>query len=107
MNTKKLIEAIEACELEPCESHKRLLIPGVFEHEENSNVFLQIRDYGPDGEMRKYEDACKYAKEQGIPEEKRLVIVAYNEGGWNCTAVDFLQLLKWVKENCPEILEEI
>jgi len=35
--------------------------------------------------------------------ENRPVIVAYNEGGMNCTAVDLEQLLQWVATNRPEL----
>ena len=39
--------------------------------------------------------------------EKRLVINALNEGGYNGTEVDLLDVLKWVKANMPELLKEI
>ena len=35
--------------------------------------------------------------------DKRWVVVAYNEGGYNGTAVDLVELLTYVKENMPEI----
>ena len=35
-----------------------------------------------------------------------LVVLAINEGGYNCTAVDLRQLLRWVAKNAPELLEE-
>lgn len=35
--------------------------------------------------------------------QERLVIRAFNEGGCNHTKVDLLDLLKFVKENLPEI----
>ena len=38
--------------------------------------------------------------------KERLVIDALNEGGYNGTEVDLLDVLKWVKENMPELLEE-
>ena len=34
---------------------------------------------------------------------KRWVVIAYNEGGYNRTAVDLVELLAYVKENIPEI----
>jgi len=36
---------------------------------------------------------------------KRLVIKAYNEGGYNSTEVDLLQLLNWLKIHKPSILK--
>ena len=38
--------------------------------------------------------------------EKRWVVEARNEGGYNLTQVDLKQLLDWVKANKPELLEE-
>ena len=40
-------------------------------------------------------------------ETGRLCIVAMNEGGHNCTAVDLLDLLAWLKTNRPELLPNI
>ena len=37
----------------------------------------------------------------------RLVVIAQCECGWNHTAVDLLDLLAWVKERKPELLEEV
>ena len=37
-------------------------------------------------------------------ENERLVVRAYNEGGYNLTDVDLLDILDWVKENKPELL---
>ena len=34
----------------------------------------------------------------------KLLVVAYNEGGYNSTAVDLLDILLWVKTNYPELL---
>lgn len=34
----------------------------------------------------------------------RMAIKAYNEGGCNCTAVDLLDVITWVKKNMPELL---
>ena len=36
----------------------------------------------------------------------RPVVRAYNEGGFNYTAIDIFDLLKWISENRPEWLEE-
>ncbi len=35
----------------------------------------------------------------------RLVIRAFNEGGYNCTDVDLLDVIDWVKQNKPELLK--
>ena len=35
----------------------------------------------------------------------RLVIRAYNEGGYRCTDVDLRQVLDWVRINRPDLLE--
>lgn len=34
----------------------------------------------------------------------RLVIRAVNEGGYNCTEVDLEQLISWLRNNRPELL---
>lgn len=34
----------------------------------------------------------------------RWVIEAYNEGGYNSTQVDLLDVIAWVRENRPELL---
>jgi len=34
----------------------------------------------------------------------RLVIYALNEGGYNSTSVDLVDVINWVKENKPELL---
>lgn len=36
--------------------------------------------------------------------EKRLVITALNEGGYNGTDVDLIDVVEWVKINMPELL---
>jgi hypothetical protein len=35
----------------------------------------------------------------------RWVVVALNEGGYNSTAVDLIDLINWVSANKPELLE--
>ena len=35
------------------------------------------------------------------------VIKAYNEAGFNCTMVNLLQVLKFTKENIPELFNQI
>ena len=39
--------------------------------------------------------------------EQRWVIDAVNEGGHNGTEVDLVDLLRWLKENRPELLEDV
>jgi hypothetical protein len=36
----------------------------------------------------------------------RLVVKAYNEGGYNFTTVDLLDLIAWLKANRPNLLVE-
>lgn len=36
--------------------------------------------------------------------EERVVILATNEGGYNSTQVDLLDLLKWLNKNLPTLL---
>lgn len=50
----------------------------------------------------KYTDSSTCNEQRG---ERRLVIKAYNEGGYNCTLVDLLDLIAWLKANKPELLE--
>jgi hypothetical protein len=38
--------------------------------------------------------------------ERHWYFVAYNEGGYNCTRVDVVDALNWLKEHKPELLEE-
>lgn len=44
---------------------------------------------------------------QGEEGHGRLVVRAYNEGKYNFTQVDLVELLTWVKKNLPAIWEEI
>lgn len=37
-------------------------------------------------------------------ERGRLVIKAFNEGGYNSTEVDLIQLLEWILKNRPDLL---
>ena len=39
--------------------------------------------------------------------EPRLVVVAYNEGHFNSTAVDIVDLLQYLKEHYPNYLENL
>ena len=38
--------------------------------------------------------------------EKRVVISALNEGGYNGTLVDLCDVISWVRVNMPELLED-
>lgn len=38
-------------------------------------------------------------------EKGRLVINAYNPGGYDDTMVDLLDLIEWLKQNKPELLK--
>ena len=38
-------------------------------------------------------------------ENERLVVTAFNEGGFKTTNVDLLELLDWLSANRPDILE--
>lgn len=37
---------------------------------------------------------------------ERLVVKARNEAGFNCTQVDLLDLLAWVRKHRPELMRE-
>jgi hypothetical protein len=37
--------------------------------------------------------------------QTHLVLTAENEGGYNCTQVDLLQLVSWVRDNQDKICE--
>lgn len=39
-----------------------------------------------------------------VPQGGRLVVQALNEGGYNCTQVDLLDMIKWVRKHRPELL---
>jgi hypothetical protein len=39
-------------------------------------------------------------------ETKRPIILAFNEGGCNATAVDLIDVIQWVKANRPELLNK-
>jgi len=51
----------------------------------------------------------EYAEEEEVivtEHGDRLVVKSYNEGGYNCTEVDLLDIIDWVKANMPELLKE-
>lgn len=50
----------------------------------------------------------EYAEEMPVElvtTKNRLAVKAFNEAGYNCTEVDLLDLLAWVKANRPEVWE--
>ena len=52
----------------------------------------------------------EYAEEMSVSVEDcdgRAVVKALNEGGYNCTLVDLLDLLSFVKREMPSLLENI
>lgn len=64
------------------EKEKRVLLKGVKEYSEEGPVFLNTRKDG------------------------RLSILAFNEGGYNSTEVDVLQLIACLKSNFPELIDK-
>jgi len=76
---------------------ERILMRGVQEYHEEMGV-----------ELAKTEGLANFDK----PKEEwkgrgRLVILAYNEGGYNSTAVDLMHIFKWIKTNMPELFKEL
>lgn len=45
-----------------------------------------------------------YDVELLLNDEGILVIRALNEGGYNCTEVDLIQLINWLKQEHPDLL---
>jgi len=57
-------------------------------------------DYGPETNIREYAEGFNVHMDiEGMK------IRAWNEGGYNCTAVDLGDVIKWLKENKPELLK--
>ena len=55
-------------------------------------------------------EILEYAEEMPVSVEDyggRVVVKALNEGGYNCTLVDLLDLLSFVKKEMPSLLEDI
>ena len=59
------------------------IMHGVTEYAEGLDVKLQVEDNG------------------------RLVVSAWNEGGFNGTSVDLMELLAWLRANRPDLIEEL
>ena len=53
--------------------------------------------------VREYEGPIYLDTSQG----GRIVVVAYNEGGFNRTEVDLLDLIGWVQKHRPELLRSL
>ena len=58
------------------------IMHGVTEYAEGLDVRLQLEDNG------------------------RLIVSAYNEGGFNGTSIDLLELLAWLRNNRPDLIRE-
>jgi len=56
---------------------------------------INIREYEEEMPVEILED----------PKIKRWVIHANNEGGFNYTTVDLLDVIDWIKKNKPELLK--
>lgn len=57
-------------------------------------------------EIRDGERGKDGAVEIARNENGRFVVRAFNEGGYNCTDVDVLDLIAWIKANKPEWLTQ-
>lgn len=73
--------------------------------EEEGTLMDGVTEYTEGYGVRLVETSGAYV---GIGKERegagRLVIQALNEAGHNCTEVDLLQLLAWVKANRPDLM---
>ena len=59
-------------------------------------------------DIREYAEEMEVAVCERIMDDEgntKLVIDALNEGGYNGTHVDLLDVLEWVKANKPELIE--
>lgn len=74
-------------------------------HEEKSALMEGVTEYAEGYGVRLVETAGSYVG-LGRPREGagRLVIKALNEAGRNCTEVDLLEVLAWVKANRPDLM---
>ncbi len=72
-------------------------------------MITTIREYaeGEPVEIKEIELSSYGAAGTGLKEgDKRVVIQALNEGGYSSTSVDLLDVIAWVKENKPQLLED-
>lgn len=66
-----------------------------------------VTEYAEGYEVRLVETAGTYTSgkpESEWPGRGRLAIKALNEAGYNCTEVDLLEVLAWVKANRPDLI---
>jgi hypothetical protein len=73
--------------------------------EEEGTLMDGVTEYAERYEVRLVKTTGSYVgigKE--MPGAGRLVIKAMNEAGNNCTEVDLLEVLSWVKANRPDLM---
>jgi hypothetical protein len=64
-----------------------------------------VREYAEDYAVHLVETDGYYVSPNAPrPGAGRLAVRALNEGGHNCTEVDLLDLIAWLKANRPELL---
>ena len=73
----------------------KVIMVGVREYSEGMNVELAI--------TRGMLDVDK--PEKDWLGKERIVIKAFNEGGYNRTEVDLMDIILWLQKNRPELLE--
>jgi hypothetical protein len=66
-----------------------------------------VTEYVEGYEVRLVETTGAYfsGRDGTRPGRGRLAIMALNEGGHNCTEVDLLEVLAWVKANRPDLMD--
>jgi len=73
--------------------------------EEDGTPMDGVTEYAEGYGVRLVETTGAYV---GIAKQRpgagRLVIKALNEGGYNCTEVDLLEVLAWVKAHRPDLM---
>ena len=75
--------------------------------EKEGTLMDGVTEYAEGYEVRLVETTGTYTS--GKPEAEwagrgRLTIKALNEAGYNCTEVDLLEILAWVKANRPDLM---
>ena len=63
-------------------------------------LILPVREFAGDPE------SYRYMSNHPENNPDHLVIVAFNEGNHNSTAIDLHDVIRWVKANRPEMLED-
>jgi len=71
---------------------------------EHVRPMKDVRSYGEDlgvhlGKIEKCD--CNDENDAG-----RYVVIAYNDRGYNYTTVDLVDLINWVRNNKPELLDD-